>query len=152
MSAGDVIDRLLLNQYPTTCKCSASQPLCVPTYAQLLRVRRACIAAATTPLVYILNSVAVAVAGSGYTIGDYLEMVGGTPTGETIIVQVTGITGGGGVASVIVVDSSPYLRKPTNPVSSLPLQIDGSGTLFGSGAKFTLTFATTNTTCLSCGN
>jgi len=125
----------------------------VPTYAQLLRVRRACITAASTPLVYILNSVAVAVAGSGYTIGDYLEMVGGTPTGETIIVQVTGITGGGGVASVTVVDSSPYLNKPPpNPTPSLPLQIDGIGTLDGSGAKFTLTFATTNTTCLSCGN
>lgn len=80
------------------------------------------------------TAVAIAAAGTGYTVGDVLTVVGGTTTEATQLLVLT-ITGGGGTGPIGTVEVSrpgTYSVNPTNPVS-----VTG-GT--GSSATFTLTY------------
>lgn len=74
---------------------------------------------------------AIAVAGTGYTAGDLLTVVGGTGRLATVI-KVTTVTTGA-VTAVSVEVAGAYTTNPTNPVA-----VTG-GT--GSGATFNLTMA-----------
>ena len=79
---------------------------------------------------YTVNAVAINAAGTGYTAGDVLTVVGGT---STVAAQITVSTvSAGAITAVTVSASGTYTAIPSNPVS-----VTG-GT--GSGAKFNLTF------------
>ena len=71
----------------------------------------------------------VVAGGTGYTNGDVLSIVGGTPTGSAATLTVTGVSGGV-ITSVNYTNFATYTTLPANPVS-----VTG-GT--GSGATFTV--------------
>ncbi len=76
-------------------------------------------------------SVTVTAAGTGYTAGDTLAVVGGIGLITTEL-TVSTVDGGGGVTGVTITNAGQYSTAPTNPVS-----VTG-GT--GSAATFTITY------------
>jgi hypothetical protein len=54
--------------------------------------------------------------GTGYTNGDVLTVVGGTPTGVAATLTVTGVSGGA-ITTVSATNFGQYTVLPTNPVS-----------------------------------
>lgn len=78
-----------------------------------------------------VNSAAVVVGGTGYTLGDILTVVGGTYQVEATF-EVAGVSGGV-ISSVTVLNEGAYTAAPSNPVS-----VTG-GT--GANATFNLTTA-----------
>ena len=84
---------------------------------------------------YGSSTASVVSGGTGYTNGDTLTIVGGTPSGAATY-TVTGVTGGV-ITSVSALNSGAYTTPPANPVS-----VTG-GT--GSGATFNLTYYVPNT-------
>jgi hypothetical protein len=78
------------------------------------------------------NISTVASGGAGYTVGDTLTVVGGTPTGAAATYQVTAVSGGV-VTAFTAVNFAAYSVLPTNPVS-----VTG-GT--GSGATLNLVYS-----------
>jgi hypothetical protein len=89
---------------------------------------------ATASLAFMLagNISTVASGGAGYTVGDTLTVVGGTPTGAAATYQVTAVSGGV-VTAFTAVNFAAYSVLPTNPVS-----VTG-GT--GSGATLNLVYS-----------
>jgi len=77
-----------------------------------------------------VNNATVQSGGTGYTNGDVLTIVGGTPAATTPKLTVTGVSGG--VITSVSVDFQTYTAIPTSPVS-----VTG-GT--GSSATFNLTY------------
>ena len=76
-------------------------------------------------------SVTVAAAGTGYTVGDTLAVVGGIGLITTEL-TVSTVNGTGGVTGITITNAGQYSTAPTNPVS-----VTG-GT--GSAATFTITY------------
>jgi hypothetical protein len=81
------------------------------------------------------SAASVVSGGTGYTNGDVLTIVGGTPSGAATY-TVTGVSGGA-VTSVSALNSGAYTTAPTNPVSVT----GGTGT----GATLNLTYYVPNT-------
>lgn len=81
----------------------------------------------------------VAAAGTGYNVGDVLDIVGGTGT-HVATIKVLTLTGGAGtgVATAEVVNGGAYTSPPTDPVG-----VTGPG---NDDATFNLTFANTGWT------
>jgi hypothetical protein len=76
-------------------------------------------------------SVAVDAAGTGYTAGDTLDVVGGLGQITTEL-TVSTVNGSGGITGVTISNAGQYVEIPTNPVS-----VTGGS---GSAATFDLTF------------
>jgi hypothetical protein len=76
-------------------------------------------------------SVTVTAAGTGYTAGDTLAVVGGIGTITTEL-TVSTVNGTGGITGVTITNAGQYSTAPTNPVS-----VTGGA---GSAATFTITF------------
>lgn len=84
------------------------------------------------PGAHRIEAVSVNAGGSGYTVGDILDVVGGTYTPpDPGKLQVTAVDGSGAVAGVSIYNSTGYYVDPANPVSVT----GGTGT----GAQFDLT-------------
>jgi hypothetical protein len=77
------------------------------------------------------NPTTVQAGGTGYTVGNTLTVVGGTPTGAAATYQVTAVSGGV-VTAVTAVNFASYSVLPSNPVSTT----GGTGT----GATLNLTY------------
>lgn len=94
---------------------------------------------------FSVTSVSPAAAGSGYVVGDII-ILAGTPAGQPpigtpAVLQVLGVSGGGGVTSASVIPSianesvgGSYFAEPTNPVAQ------GSTFGAGTGATFNCNF------------
>lgn len=76
-------------------------------------------------------SVAINAAGTGYTAGDTLDVVGGLGQID-VELTVTTVSGGGAITGVTISNAGQYTEIPTNPVS-----VTGGS---GSAATFNLTF------------
>jgi hypothetical protein len=76
-------------------------------------------------------SVAINAAGTGYTVGNTLDVVGGLGQIDTEL-TVTTVNGSGGITGVTISNAGQYAEIPTNPVS-----VTGGS---GSAATFNLTF------------
>jgi hypothetical protein len=87
------------------------------------------------------SSVAISAGGSGYAVGDLIALSGGTFTTPTVL-QVTNVASGA-ITSAVVSQPGIYSATPSNPVS----QAFTSGN--GSGASFTVTWATTTAAAAS---
>jgi hypothetical protein len=74
----------------------------------------------------------IAGGGTGYTVGNVITVVGGTPTTGGATFTVTAVTGGV-ITSVSALNFGPYTALPTNPVS-----VTGGS---GSGATLNVTYA-----------
>ncbi len=83
------------------------------------------------------KTVSVASAGSGYAVGDYITLTGGTGTQAKL--KVTAVDGSGGVTSVSSAGYGAYTAPPANPVAQGSVSRPG-GTSTGTGATFNLTF------------
>tara|TARA_R110002126_G_scaffold58810_2_gene154970 strand:+ start:1215 stop:3302 length:2088 start_codon:yes stop_codon:yes gene_type:complete len=90
-----------------------------------------------------INTAPVASGGTGYTVGDLLTVVGGTPVGAAGTLTVTAVSGGV-ITSVSSTNFSPYITIPTSPVS-----VTG-GT--GSGATFNPLYYTANLVITNAGS
>jgi hypothetical protein len=75
--------------------------------------------------------VAINAAGTGYTVGNTLDVVGGLGQIDTEL-TVTTVNGSGGITGVTISNAGQYAEIPTNPVS-----VTGGS---GSAATFNLTF------------
>ena len=143
--SSEVTDRRKLVQYPNASKCSGYQ--CNSSYDQRMRVRRSCIESASTGP-YILSGIPTVVPGQhglNYNVGDYIELVGGTPTMQPVLLYVATLTGTG-VATVKLVNAMPYSMYPPT-LSAVPSKtISG----VGSGAVFYVVFVTNNVECVPC--
>ena len=141
--AGPVIDRLRVIQYPTACTC-AGNPCCA-TYEQRLRVRRSCINEFSAGAYVLSGTPAISAPGLGYAVGDYLQIDGGGPIGQPIILRVLTVSGGGPtgpIATIEVASSGNYSTPPPSVASSTAK----SGT--GIGATFAVTFVRNG--CIAC--
>lgn len=87
----------------------------------------------STTLFQAVN-VAIAVAGTGYVVGNTVTLAGGTVTTKTVV-TVLAITSTGGISSAIITTPGVYTVAPSNPVA----QFSTSGS--GINATFTMTFA-----------
>lgn len=77
----------------------------------------------------------VAAAGTGYNIGDFIAVTGGTFEGPAFLKVLTLTAGpGSGVATAAIWNDGNYTATPSNPVAQ------GSTSGGGSGATFNLTF------------
>ena len=89
---------------------------------------------------YGLATVAIAAAGTGYTVNDLLAIPGGSGT-VVAVAKVTAISGGGGTGPVSAVSVNTY-----GDYSSVPaLTVSPTGGT-GTGASLNLTFAASNVT------
>ncbi len=138
-SSGSVTDRKKLACAMPTYTCG--QNPCVSNYDTLLRIKRACIDRA-----YILDTITVAVGGSGYSVGDYIQLDGGTPVGQPILLQVESIDEDGGITGISQINSPPYINPPPSPTASA--KVTGGGI----GATFTTTFISKPTMCVICAS
>lgn len=80
-----------------------------------------------------VSGAVVSAGGTGYAVGDFLEVSGGT-TKRPCILEVTGVSGGV-VTTVTVYEGGAYSATPSNPVATVALT--GAG---NDDATFTLTF------------
>jgi hypothetical protein len=80
---------------------------------------------------YAAQAVAIATAGTGYTVGDVLTLSGGQYA-VPVEVTVTTVTGGGVISVIEISNAGSYTIIPSNPVSST------GGT--GASAAFSVTF------------
>ena len=124
---------------PRPCLCPATAPGL--SYEQRLRIRRACINTVTT---YDISDVEIEVAGSGYSIDDVLQLVGGYPAQQTGSAVVSSVDRDG-VETITVLGTFAFLTPPTNPVDSVVVS-GGSG----SGATFNITWKSSGTGCCTC--
>lgn len=141
--AGPVIDKLRIVQYPTACTCVGNP--CCATYEQHLRVRRSCINEFSAGA-YVLSGTPIVLApGTGYKVGDYLQINGGKPIGQPIILRVLSVSGGGptGPIATIEVASLTTYSTPPPPIASSTAK---SGN--GIGATFSVTFVRNG--CIAC--
>lgn len=76
------------------------------------------------------TSIGVGAAGSGYTAGDIVSLVGGTFT-SPVRVQILAIGGGGVVSNALLIDGGNYSALPASPAA----------TTGGTGTGFTVTTA-----------
>lgn len=83
-----------------------------------------------------VSAALVSAGGTGYAVGDFLEVSGGT-TKRPCILEVTGVSSGV-VTTVSVYEGGAYSATPSNPVATAALT--GSG---NDDATFTLTFTGT---------
>jgi len=81
------------------------------------------------------SAAAVSAGGSGYVVGDLLQISGGTGTAATLMVTAVSA---GAVTSASVISAGAYTSAPGNPASTVAL----SGV--GTGATFNLTTAVTS--------
>jgi hypothetical protein len=141
--AGPVIDRLRVIQYPTTCTCVGTQ--CCGTYDQRLRVRRSCINEFSAGAYVLSGTPIVSVPGVAYTVGDYLQIDGGGPIGQPIILRVVSVAFGGpfGPIATVEVASSGNYSTPPPPIASSTAK-SGNGV----GATFSVTFVRNG--CIAC--
>ncbi len=95
------------------------------------------VAAAAAAGVSTASAAAVSAGGSGYVVGDLLQVSGGTGTAATLMVTAVSA---GAVTSAAVVSVGAYTAAPSNPASTVAL----SGV--GTGATFNLTTAVTSVT------
>lgn len=79
------------------------------------------------------TAVAIASGGSGYAVGDSINLTGGA--GVPTVLQVTAVGGGGTVTGVSIFLSGSYSTSPTNPVAQ------GASSGGGTGATFNLTLS-----------
>jgi hypothetical protein len=86
-------------------------------------------------------SATVSAGGTGYAVGDLIQLAGGTFTTPTVL-QVASLSGSA-VATVTVNQPGIYSSTPTNPVSQ------GTTSGSGSGATFTVTWAATSASAAS---
>jgi len=141
--AGPVIDKLRIVQYPTACTCSGKP--CVATYEQRLRVRRSCINEVSAGAYVLSGTPTISIPGVAYTVGDYLQINGGEPIGQPIILRVVSVAFGGPfgpIATVEVASSGNYSTPPPSEASSTAK----NGT--GIGATFSVTFVRNG--CIAC--
>ena len=80
-----------------------------------------------------VSSAVVSAGGSGYAVGDFLQVSGGT-TKRPCILEVTGVSGDA-VTTVTVYEGGSYSATPGNPVDTVALTGTGND-----DATFTLTF------------
>jgi hypothetical protein len=97
-------------------------------------------ATATTHM--FINTAPVTSGGTGYTVGNVLTVVGGTPTGSAATLTVAAVSSGV-ITSVTSTNFAQYSALPTSPISVT----GGSGSgatftpLWGNGTTFTITNA-----------
>jgi hypothetical protein len=97
--------------------------------------------ATATPHMFI-NTAPVTSGGTGYTVGNVLTVVGGTPTGSAATLTVAAVSSGV-ITSVTSTNFAQYSALPTSPISVT----GGSGSgatftpLWGNGTTFTITNA-----------
>jgi hypothetical protein len=89
------------------------------------------------------RSVAIQSGGTGYTVGNVLSIVGGTPTGATATATVTSVSAGV-ITGISVTTGSTYSALPTNPASVT----GGTGT----GATLNLSWGTVGFTITNAGS
>ena len=142
--ASDVTDKKQLIQYPNASRCAGYQ--CNSSYGQRMRIRRSCIANASAGLYTQYGQVTVVTEGVNYKLGDYIELVGGVPTAQPILLYVTTVNSTG-IVAVTVVNSAQYNILPFN----LNVVLSNAKSGGGSGATFKVLFRPTPT-CVSCGS
>jgi hypothetical protein len=137
----DVTDRKKLACANPTYTCGQNK--CVTNYDTLLRIKRACIINSSSS--YVLEGIPiVSDGGSGYAVGNTIQLVGGTPTSTPIVLEVTEVGESGNIVTVAVVSALPYSIPPTSPTQTIPLTGEGSD------ATFTATFILDPTLCVIC--
>jgi hypothetical protein len=100
---------------------------------QLLAYRLCC---SHPPSTYTILSIAIADPGSGYAVGDFIEIAYGTPA---LLATVSAIDGlGGGITGITILNNPAFSTAPTTPAVPTVTQ---SGT--GSDATFTIVAAKT---------
>lgn len=140
--ASDITEKKRLINAPEPYTCGRNP--CITSSATRLLIRKACINSATAGPVTLSGVPVVAGGGSGYAVGDYIELVGGSSTTQPVLLYVSGISGNA-VSTVVVVNSSTYSSVPVNPVAS----VTKSGS--GSGATFTAVWtASGRVLCVAC--
>jgi hypothetical protein len=99
--------------------------------------------AVATPNMYADQGTTVAAGGTGYTVGDTLTLVGGTPTGAAATFSVATVSAGV-VLTVNAVNFSGYSVLPSSPVSTT----GGTGT----GCTLTVRWKLTTPTITNAGS
>lgn len=99
-------------------------------------------ATASVAVMYF-RAVAIQSGGTGYTVGDVLSIVGGTPTGATATATVTTVSSGV-ITGISVTTGSNYSVLPSNPVSVT----GGTGT----GATLNLSWGVVSFTISNAGS
>ena len=99
-------------------------------------------ATASVAVMYF-RAVAIQSGGTGYTVGDVLSIVGGTPTGATATATVTTVSSGV-ITGISVTTGSNYSVLPSNPVSVT----GGTGT----GATLNLSWGVVSFTITNAGS
>lgn len=107
----------------------------VPGQINVIPIMLNPVAAAAAAGVSTASAAAVSAGGSGYVVGDLLQVSGGTGTAATLMVTAVSA---GAVTSASVVSAGAYTAVPSNPASTVAL----SGV--GTGATFNLTTAVTS--------
>ena len=141
-SAADITDKKQLIQYPTPSTCTGRQ--FNSSYEQRMRVRRSCIGGP-----YILSKTPIVVQGGiDYAIGDYIELVGGTPTTQPVLLRVKTVGGlsGSVIETVDIVNAMPYISPPPNQNRVTSRAVSGTGV----DAIFKVVF--NNVQCVTCAS
>lgn len=138
--ASDIIEQKRLINAPVPYTCGRNP--CVTSSATRLLIRKACIINAAAGPAILSGVPTVVDGGAGYAVGDYIELVGGSPTTQPVLLYVSGVSRGA-VSTVVVVNSAAYTSVPANPVAS----VSKSGS--GSGATFTVVW-TASVRCVAC--
>lgn len=69
--------------------------------------------------------------GAGFTTGNYLSLVGGTPVSKPLLFRVLNVNGSGAITTTQIAYSAQYYQKPTEPYSVVAQPgATGSGTFF----------------------
>ena len=143
MNGGDITDKL---QLPSECSCAQNLTYVTTrtdrnSYEKRYRVRRNCLQSADNK--YTIESIAIDTAGTGYAVGDYVQLNYGS---EPLLLYVSWVDSDGdnGILEVLPVNSPTFNSLPTNPLDAVTLS--GSG----QGAKITLTMVPSKAYCCNC--
>jgi len=108
-------------------------------------VRRSCINEFSAGAYVLIGIPIVLVPGTGYRVGDYLQINGGGPIGQPIILRVVTVSGGGPTGPITTVEVASMTTYSTAP-PSIASSTAKSGT--GIGATFAMTFVRNG--CIAC--
>ena len=139
--ASDITEKKRLINAPETYTCGRNS--CITSSATRLLIRKACINSDGAGS-YMLNGVPnVVTGGDGYSEGEYIELVGGLPTTQPVLLYVSDVSGDA-ISTVKVVNSGIYTSVPENPVAT----VSKSGS--GENASFNVNWISNAKSCLKC--